>query len=78
MYSLAELQKQIDAAYAAGNVPEIIRIGTLMGEIAAATFKPTEPVRTGAWRNVCNEAVAREFSLESRILARDENNTMDI
>ena len=74
---ILELQQQIDAAYARNDKAEIIRLGSLMGDIAAANFKPSEPVRTGAWRNVCNEAVQKEYALESRILARDERATMD-
>lgn len=74
---ILELQRQIDAAYAANDKAEIIRLGTLMGDIAAANFKPSEPARTGAWRNVCSESVQKEYALEARILARDERATMD-
>ena len=74
---ILELQQQIDAAYARNDKAEIIRLGSLMGDIAAANFKPSEPVRTGAWRNVCNEAAKREAQLEARILARDEYAMMD-
>ena len=74
---LIELQRQIDAAYAANDKAEIIRLGTLMGDIAAAKFKPSEPARTGAWRHVCSESVQKEYALEARILARDERATMD-
>ena len=74
---MIELQRQIDAAYAANDKAEIIRLGSLMCDIAAANFKPSEPVRTGAWRNVCTESVQKEYALEARILARDERATMD-
>ena len=74
---MEDLQQQIDAAYARNDKAEIIRLGSLMGDIAAANFKPSEPVRTGAWRNVCTESVQKEYALESRILARDERATMD-
>ena len=77
METIEELQRQIDAAYARNDKAEIIRLGGLMGDLAAANFKPTEPAQTGAWRNVCSEAVQREYALESRILARDERSIMD-
>lgn len=72
-----DLQILIDEAYAKNDIPEIIRIGTLMGDIAAEKFKPSEPVHDGAWRNVCTDSAQRELKLESLILARDERNTMD-
>lgn len=75
--NMQALQAQIDAAYAAGDKAEIIRIGSLMGDIAAANFVPAKAEKHVNFSRVCGEKNQREFALEARILARDEYATMD-
>jgi hypothetical protein len=77
MTTAAQIDEQLQAAYATGNKAEIILLASMMHDAVVAEFVPAAPVRTNAWRNACTEYAQRSAAIENKILARDELATMD-